>query len=189
MTLDSLRQEISALDKAEWTSWPHAYGKARDTPGHLAAFLADDEEAQHTAAFHFSSAVVHQATVWPSSPDAFGWLVRVLRAKPLPDTVFDECVGALIEAAEYLGEVPSDSPVPELSDGAREWLERFGRTPDDDYEELWEDFLESDFDGEIYNWVLIRMAGLRPAVLQLAAELAERAPKQGEDLRAAWQAG
>lgn len=189
MTPDSLRQEISALDKAEWTSWPHAYGKAGDTPGHLAALLADDEDTRREAALHFSSAIVHQTTVWPSSPDAFGWLVRVLRVKPLPDTAFDECVGALVEAAEYLGEVPADGPLPELSGGAREWLARFGRTPDDDHELVWEEFFESGFDGEVYDWVLARMAGLRPAVLQLAAELAERAPKAGEDLRAAWQAG
>lgn len=188
MSLDSLRTEISALGKEEWTSWPHAYGTARDTPGHLAALLDDDEEAQRDAALHFSSAIVHQSSIWPASPDAFAWLIRVLRVKPLPDTVLDECVGALAEAAEYLGDIPADGPLPELPKGARDWLKRFGDTPDDDHELVWEDFLGSGIDGEIYEWLMARMAGLRPAVLELAAELAERAPKSGDDLRDAWQA-
>lgn len=188
MTLDSLRAEISVLGKEEWTSWPHAYGKAKDTPGHLAALLGDDEEAQRAAALHFNSAIVHQASVWPSSPDAFEWLIRVLRVKPLPDSVFTECVGALIEASEYLGDVPSDKPVPELSKGAAKWLKKFGRTEDDEHELVWEDFFESGLDGEVYDWVLARMARLRPAVFELATTLAGRAPKAGEDLREAWHA-
>jgi hypothetical protein len=180
----SLGQEISALDKAEWTTWPHAYGSARDTPGHLAALLGDDEEAQLKAARHFSSAIVHQATVWPSSADAFAWLIRVLREKSLPTAVLDECVGALVEAAEYLGDIPSDTPVPELSTEAREWLERFGEAPEDEYEVLWEDFSEYGLDQEVYDWGLARMATLRPAVLALATQLPGR---PGDDLRGAWE--
>jgi len=188
MTPDSLRTEISALGEEEWTSWPHAYGKAKDTPGHLTALLGDDEEAHRHAALHFGSAIVHQSSVWPASPDAFDWLIRVLRVKPLPYNVLEECVGVLIEAAEYLGDVPSDKPVPELSKGARKWLKRFGRTPDDEHDLVWEEFFETEVSQEVYDWVLVRMAKLRPAVFELATELAEQAPKAGEDLRDAWQA-
>jgi hypothetical protein len=185
MTIDSLRQEISALPKAEWTSWPHAYGKASDTPGHLAALLGDDPEAQHKAAQHFGGAIVHQTSVWPCSPDAFAWLIRVLRVKPLPDAVLAECLGALTEAAEYVGET-SDA-VPELSKDARKWLRKFGRKPDDEHDLVWEEFLQTDASQEVWDWEMVRMAALRPAVLELATELADRAPRECDDLREAWR--
>jgi hypothetical protein len=187
MTLDSLRQELSALDKEEWTSWPHAYGSARDTPGHLIALLGDDQEAQHEAALHFRSAIVHQSSVWPASPDAFGWLVRVLRVTQLPYEVLEECLWALAESAEYVGEAPAQ--VPELSKSARTWLKRFGRTPDDEHDTVWEEFFETEVNQEVYDWVTARMAALRPAVLELATELAEQAPGACADLREAWQTG
>jgi hypothetical protein len=186
MTTDSLRQEISALHKAEWTNWPHAYGRARDTPGHLTALLGDDPEAQLAAARHFGGAIVHQTSLWPPSPDAFDWLVRVLRVSRLPDDVLAKCLGALTEAAEYLGET-SDA-VPELSRNARNWLRRFARTSDDQHEHVWEQFFETEASQEVWDWTLARMTTLRPAVLELAAELADRAPKPCDDLREAWQA-
>jgi hypothetical protein len=185
--LQSLRQEIDALDKAEWTHWPHAYGKGRDTVTHLAALLGDDVEAQHEAAQHFGSAIVHQSTLWPVSPDAFAWLVRLLRVKPLPFDVLDECLGALVESADHLGDVPTGTAIPELSSGARTWLEQFVKAPEDDYEELWEDFFEDGFDEEVYHWVLARMAALRPAVLELVTELADQAPATCTAVKESWQ--
>jgi hypothetical protein len=185
----SLRQEISALGKAEWTTWPHAYGCARDTPGHLAALLGDDEAAKTDAARHFSSAIVHQSSVWPASPDAFAWLVRVLREQPLPPEVLAECVEALGEAAEYLGDMPTGTPVPELSKGARKWLKRFGKTPDDEHDLVWERFFETDVNQEVYDWVQARMVALRPAVLSLADELAGRMPEASDHLRETWRTG
>jgi hypothetical protein len=184
MTLDSLRQEIGALDKAEWTSWPHAYGSARDTPGHLAALLGDDEEAQAAAAYHFRSAIVHQSSVWPPSPDAFDWLIRVLAAKPLPAKVLEDCLDALAESAAYLGDIATGTPVPELSRDARKWLKKFGKTPDDEHELLWGD--DEEVEEETYRWVLVRMAALRPSVAALVEELAGRA--EVDDVRKAWLA-
>ncbi|SDK61875.1 hypothetical protein [Nonomuraea jiangxiensis] len=141
MSLDTLRREIGGLGTAEWTRWPHAYGSARDTPGHLAALLGDDCDAQRNAAAHFAGAIVHQSSVWPASPDAFGWLIRVLRERPPPGDVLTRCLGALAEAADYLGEVPAGTPVPELSCEARAWLTRFAETPDDGHDLVWEEFL------------------------------------------------
>jgi hypothetical protein len=186
MTTDSLRQEISALHKAEWTNWPHAHGKARDTPDHLTVLLGDDEEAQWKAARHFSGTIVHQTSLWPPSPDAFDWLIRVLRVKPLPDRVLEECLGALAESGEYVGET-SDA-VPELSKDARKWLKKFGKKPDDEHDLVWEQFFQTDASQEVWDWTLARMATLRPAVLELADALADRAPKPCDDLRAAWRA-
>lgn len=187
MDLQSLRQEIATLDKAEWPNWPHAYGKAHDTVEHLTALLGDDPKAQQDAAYHFNSAIVHQSSLWPASPDAFAWLLRVLRVKPLPPEVLEACLEAVAEAAEYLGDIPTGSPVPELSDGARSWLARFAEAPDDEHEVLWEDFFEDEFAEEVHDWVLARTAALRPTVLTLAAELADQAPGTCADVKESWQ--
>jgi hypothetical protein len=186
MTTDSLRQGISALHKAAWTNWPHAYGRARDTPGHLTALLDDDPEAQLAAARHFGGAIVHQTSVWPASPDAFDWLIRVLRESRLPDDVLAKCLGALAEAGEYLGDT-SDA-VPELSKDADKWLRRFARTSDDKHDLVWEQFFETEASQEVWDWTLARLATLRPAVLALADALADRAPTACDDLREAWRA-
>jgi hypothetical protein len=178
----TLEQEIGALDKAEWTSWPHAYGKAGDTPGHLAALLGDDEAAQKSAAYHFQSAIVHQSSVWPASPDAFDWLIRVLRATSLPEPVLEKCLDALAESAEYLGDIPTGTPVPELSKGARKWLKKFAKTPDDECELLWG--TDEKAEEETWQWVLVRMATLRPSVAALVEELNGRADVDA--VRAAW---
>jgi hypothetical protein len=178
----TLEQEIGALGKAEWTSWPHAYGKAGDTPGHLAALLGDDEAAQKAAAYHFQSAIVHQSSVWPSSPDAFDWLIRVLREKPLSDPILEKCLGALAESADHIGDVPTDTPVPELSKRARKWLKKFGRTADDEVELLWG--TDEEAEEETWQWVRVRMAALRPSVAALVEEL-PTSPRI-DDVRNAW---
>jgi hypothetical protein len=105
----------------------------------------------------------------------------------LPGNVLDECLGALAEAADYLGDLPTDTPIPELSSGAREWLARFSAAQDDEHEVLWEAFFADAFDEEVYHWVLARMAVLRPAVAELVAELAEQAPEACADIKEAWQ--
>jgi hypothetical protein len=176
----TLEQEISALGKAEWTSWPHAYGKAGDTPGHLAALLGDDEAAQKAAASHFKSAIVHQSSVWPSSPDAFDWLIRVLRDRPLPDPIVEKCLDALAESGEHIGDIPSDTPVPELSKRARKWLKKFAKAPDDEAGDLWGS--DEEAEEETWQWVRVRMAALRPSVAELVEEMGDRA----DGVREAW---
>jgi hypothetical protein len=148
----------------KWTAWPHAYGRAEDTPAHLDALLDGDDEAKAAAAVHFQSAIVHQSTLWPASPDAFARLIEILRTTPQPENVLTDCLDALAEAAEYVP--PTGTPVPELSDEAREWLAAFADADEDTVEELWEEP-----DEEVWDWTLARMAALRPSVLALAAEL------------------
>lgn len=200
----TLQQDIDGLNGAEWTTWPHAYSKATDTPGHLAALLGEDAEALRSAALHFRSAIVHQSTLWPASPDAFDWLVRVLRGHRVPETALVGCLVALAEAGEQLKDIASDAVVPELSPAARSWLDRFAAAPeeadddeddededdeDDDedtYESLWGEFLESDESDEVYQWTLIRMATLRPAVAALVEEIDSQAPEEVAAVREAW---
>lgn len=167
MNATELRLEIDGLGGAEWTTWPHAYGSARDTPGHLAALLGDDEQAQVAAARHFGSAIVHQSSIWPASPDAFAWLIRVLRVQPPPVEVLGSCLSALAEAGEN---VEDDDPA-ELSEEGRKWLARFATTPDEDHELVWDDFLVSGADEDVYRWLMTRMAALRPEVAALLEAL------------------
>jgi hypothetical protein len=200
----TLLQDIDGLTDAEWITWPHAYGKATDTPGHLAALLGDDADAHKAAALHFRSAVVHQSTLWPASPDAFDWLVRVLRAHRVPESALVGCLVALAEAGEQLKDIPADTVVPALSPAARTWLDRFAKAPveadddetddddddeDDDedtYESLWGEFLESDESEEVYQWTLTRTATLRPAVAALVEEIDDQAPEEVAAVREAW---
>ncbi len=44
----------------DWGRLRHAYGRATDTPGHLAALHGVDQEAVHTAVEHLDTAVLHQ---------------------------------------------------------------------------------------------------------------------------------
>jgi len=192
----TLQQDIDGLTDAEWTRWPHAYGKATDTPGHLAALLGDDADAQNAAALHFRSAIVHQSTLWPPSPDAFDWLVRVLRAHRVPEPALVGCLVGLAEAGEQLKDLPADAVVPALSPAARTWLVRFAEAPeeadddeDDDAdtsESLWGEFLESEEQEEVYRWTLARMATLRPAVAALVEEIDGQAPEEVAVVRETW---
>lgn len=163
----------------DWTRWPHAYGAATDTAEHLRALQGDDEQAQRAAAAHFGSAIVHQSTVWPASPDAFAALIEVLRAQRLPADVLTTCLHALAEAGEY---VPPAGPVPDLSAEGRAWLARFAGAPEDDHELLWEELPDPD----VYEWVMARMAALRPEVSTLVATLEQANPDGLAEVRAMW---
>lgn len=107
--------------------------------------------------------------------------------RPLPHEVLEGCLEALAEAAEYLEDIPDGAPVPELSEGAREWLGRFRDASEDDLEDLWDDDLDDEVGEEVYQWVRVRTAALRPAVLELVTELADRAPGACARVKEAWQ--
>ncbi|MFI5909781.1 hypothetical protein [Dactylosporangium sp. NPDC051541] len=48
----------------------HAYGRATDTPGHLAALVDGDVEAKRAAQQHLWGAIIHQGTPWLATPPA-----------------------------------------------------------------------------------------------------------------------
>ncbi|GAA3453356.1 hypothetical protein [Dactylosporangium matsuzakiense] len=48
----------------------HAYGRATDTPGHLAALTGGDAEAKRAAQQHLWGAIIHQGTPWLATPPA-----------------------------------------------------------------------------------------------------------------------
>lgn len=56
------------VDAERFATLLHAYGRATDTPGHLAALRDGDEKARSAALDHLWSAVIHQGTPWTATP-------------------------------------------------------------------------------------------------------------------------
>ncbi|MEU6149615.1 hypothetical protein ABZ816_06415 [Actinosynnema sp. NPDC047251] len=56
----------------------HAYGRATDTPAHLAALTGDDDDARKAALYHLTSAIIHQGTPWSATPHVVREVVGVL---------------------------------------------------------------------------------------------------------------
>jgi hypothetical protein len=61
---------LQALEKTDWSRLHHAYGRAKDTPGHLRALLHEDPEARKKAMSHLWSAIIHQGTPWTATEPA-----------------------------------------------------------------------------------------------------------------------
>ncbi|WP_433087966.1 hypothetical protein ACQP1P_18755 [Dactylosporangium sp. CA-052675] len=62
----------------------HAYSRAEDTPGHLAALTGDDEAARGAAMRHLWGAVIHQGTPWIATPPAAATVAEILPGVPDP---------------------------------------------------------------------------------------------------------
>ncbi len=58
------------IRETDWSRLSHAYGRADDTPLHLAALTGSDAEARSTALGHLWGAVLHQGTLWRVTPPA-----------------------------------------------------------------------------------------------------------------------
>lgn len=58
------------VDAGQYATLFHAYGRASDTPGHLAALAGDDTTTRSAALEHLWSAVIHQGTPWTATPPA-----------------------------------------------------------------------------------------------------------------------
>jgi hypothetical protein len=58
------------VDAGQYATLFHAYGRASDTPGHLAALAGDDVTTRRAALEHLWSAVIHQGTPWTATPPA-----------------------------------------------------------------------------------------------------------------------
>lgn len=64
------------LDDAAWSTLEHAYGKASDTPRHLAVLATGGEPAED-ALIELSGSIFHQSTVYSATVAAWPYLVRV----------------------------------------------------------------------------------------------------------------
>lgn len=79
--MPSVRRLDALLTAADWSNLHHAYGRAADTPIHLAALLSSDSSARTAAMQHLWSAVIHQDTAWTVTGEA---------AKVVAEMLFDE---------------------------------------------------------------------------------------------------
>ncbi|WP_432994900.1 hypothetical protein [Dactylosporangium sp. CA-233914] len=55
------------VDAGEYAKLLHAYGRATDTPGHLAALAGGDAAARQAAFSHLWGAIIHQGTPWTAT--------------------------------------------------------------------------------------------------------------------------
>lgn len=56
--------------EVDWSEVGHAYGRATDTPGHLANLVAEDNKARGEALTHLGGAIVHQGTLYSATAPA-----------------------------------------------------------------------------------------------------------------------
>ncbi|MET7396505.1 hypothetical protein ABZS66_23795 [Dactylosporangium sp. NPDC005572] len=69
-------------DSGPFATLLHAYGRATDTPAHLAALAGADAEARAAALSHLWSAVIHQGTPWTVTPPAAEVIVALVAELP-----------------------------------------------------------------------------------------------------------
>ena len=58
---------VRDIKYVNWACLEHAYGRAVDTPRHLAALLSDDQGAVTHALEHLDLAVLHQGNAYPAT--------------------------------------------------------------------------------------------------------------------------
>ncbi|MFK3979517.1 hypothetical protein ACI2K4_03950 [Micromonospora sp. NPDC050397] len=61
---------MTEIDAARFATLLHVYGRAGDTPAHLAALGGGDTPSRRAALEHLWSAVIHQGTPWTATPPA-----------------------------------------------------------------------------------------------------------------------
>ncbi|GAA1633612.1 hypothetical protein ACFQY4_16845 [Catellatospora bangladeshensis] len=61
---------MTGIDNGQFATLLHAYGRADDTPAHLAALAERDPAGRSAALNHLWSAVLHQGTPWTATPPA-----------------------------------------------------------------------------------------------------------------------
>ncbi|MEJ3749998.1 hypothetical protein WEI85_42890 [Actinomycetes bacterium KLBMP 9797] len=59
---------MTDVDAGQFATLLHAYGRATDTPAHVAALAGGDAAARSAALEHLWSAVIHQGTPWTATP-------------------------------------------------------------------------------------------------------------------------
>ncbi|GGQ79581.1 hypothetical protein [Streptomyces asoensis] len=98
---------MSSSPRPDWAVLHHAYGRAEDVPGRLAALSGADPVARGAAVSALSSSVCHQGTRWPASAHVVTPLVALVDTPATPDR---PTVVHLLHAVA-LGE-PSDDVLP-----------------------------------------------------------------------------
>lgn len=111
---------LHGLDDVAWQKLEHAYGKAKDTPGHLRALATGDAKARKKAMFRLHASLCHQGTSYSATVAAVPFVYRLLarRAQRGRDRLL-----------AFLSDIlTQDDPGTLLLNGLRE-PQRWGRDP------------------------------------------------------------
>ncbi|WP_327180368.1 HEAT repeat domain-containing protein (plasmid) [Streptomyces sp. NBC_01335] len=76
---------INDLDRTDWASLGHAYGKADDVPGWLRGMVSPDPDVRGEAFGNFYSAVLHQGSVYSSTVASVPFLFAMADDPATPD--------------------------------------------------------------------------------------------------------
>ncbi|MGW1138452.1 hypothetical protein [Streptomyces zhihengii] len=76
---------MSIPPPAVWSGLYHAYGRAADTPGHLAALSGSDPAERRAAGSALIGSLCHQGTRWPAGAHAVAPLVALVDTPSTPD--------------------------------------------------------------------------------------------------------
>ncbi|WP_329182845.1 hypothetical protein [Actinacidiphila glaucinigra] len=80
--INGQRDLLEGLDEVDWSELGHAYGRARDVPGQLAALCSQDEATREGALRSLFGNIFHQGTRYSASPYAVPFLARIALAGP-----------------------------------------------------------------------------------------------------------
>lgn len=73
------------LDDIPWSTLEHAYGTAEDTPQRLRALAEGDDAARADARYWLGASIHHQGTIYPATPPAVPFLVRLAADRGVKD--------------------------------------------------------------------------------------------------------
>jgi hypothetical protein len=91
---------LEGLDTVDWTKYGHAYGSAADVPAMIRGLFAHDPETRAKARFDLSSSIIHQGSVYTSTPIAFPFLMEVLNSPQTESRAeVANLVGFIVESA------------------------------------------------------------------------------------------
>lgn len=76
---------MSIPPSTDWAGLYHAYGRATDIPGHLAALSGSDPALRRAAGAALVGSVCHQGTRWPASAHVVAPLVALVDTPSTPD--------------------------------------------------------------------------------------------------------
>ncbi|MEU1517492.1 hypothetical protein ABZ490_35975 [Streptomyces sp. NPDC005811] len=95
---------MSSPTPPDWSRLHHAYGRATDVPGWLAALADPDPAVRHAAVSALGGSVYHQGTRWPASAHVVAPLVTLLDSPGTPDRV----TALHLLHAVAVGDLPDD---------------------------------------------------------------------------------
>ncbi|MFG2330365.1 hypothetical protein ACGFMM_12130 [Streptomyces sp. NPDC048604] len=142
----------------DWSRVFHAYGTATDTGQVLAGPLADARE-------HLWSAILHQGTVWPATPEVLRIVGGRLREAPALGLAFVRDVASSVNAGDEAATLRAQVAAAPTA----EWTAAYVAADEDDQVDLWDD--------DTGNLVLLGAAldcwDLLPELLDPVAEFLE----------------